>query len=123
MTMKRMKIRTKNRQTKSSTENQISDQKNPQTLDESKCTLSTINYSDAAKENRDHDKVLSFQNLSFNEVIDISHKDSKIRHYSTQQSHTVRRPCTWDWCEVQEHRQSETKRAAFKRRCDKTCIL
>src|SRR5215213_9942594 len=106
MAMKRMEIRTKNRQTRSSTKNQTSDQKNPQTLDEPKCTFSTINYSDAAKENRDHDKVLPFQNLSFNEIIDISHKNPKIRHYSAQQSHTVGRPCTWDWCEVQEHRQS-----------------
>ena len=42
---------------------------------------STINYLDAANENRKLDKALPFQNLPFNEIIDICHKDVKIRHY------------------------------------------
>ena len=44
--------------------------------------ISTINYLNAVNENRKLDKALPFQNLSFNEIIDIYHKDVKIRHYS-----------------------------------------
>ena len=43
---------------------------------------STINYLNAANENRKLDKALPFQNLSFNKIIDICYKDVKIRYYS-----------------------------------------
>ena len=43
---------------------------------------STINYLNAANENRKLDKALPFQNLPFNEIINIYHKNVKIRYYS-----------------------------------------
>ena len=52
---------------------------------------STINYLNATNENRKLDKALPFQNLPFNEIIDIYHKDVKIRYYLAQQPHTISR--------------------------------
>jgi len=43
---------------------------------------STINYLNAANENRKLDKALPFQNLSFNKIINIYYKNVKIRYHS-----------------------------------------